>query len=70
MGNSTRKFESETIGGAGLQPVAAKQEPRDIDGAAFSKMRHKEGRDKAQVKFIVLRLIEYFEEGPSGLGEL
>lgn len=68
MGETVRKFESETIGLSGLQAVASKQEPRDIDGAAPGRARRMKGQDQAERKAVVLRLIEFFEEGPSGLG--
>jgi hypothetical protein len=69
MADPTRKFESETIALSGLKSVVEKTETGEIRSAGSRKSRHKEGRDKAQRKVIVLRLIEYFEQDPSGLGE-
>ena len=69
MADPTRKFESETIGLAGLQPVRTKHEARDTNGAGSGKARRKEGRDRAQTKIIVLRLIDHFKQDRSGLGE-
>jgi hypothetical protein len=62
MADPIRKFESETIGLSGLQPVRAKSETRDLDGAGSGTSRRKERRDKPQIKAIVLRLIDYFEQ--------
>jgi hypothetical protein len=70
MGEPYRKFESETIGLSGLQPATSKQDPRDIDGGALRRVRRSEGHDEAQRRVIILRLIEFFEEGPSGPGDL
>jgi hypothetical protein len=62
MADPNRKFESETIGRSGLQPVRAKSETRDLDDAGSGTLRGRERRDKAQIKVIVLRLIDHFEQ--------
>jgi hypothetical protein len=69
MADPTRKFESETLGLAGPQPIRSKDEARDTDGAGSRKARRTEGRDRAQTKLIVLRLIEHFEQDRSVLAE-
>ena len=69
MADPTRNFESEAMGLAGLQQVRTKHEARDKDGAGSGKARRKEGRERAQTKIIVLRLIDHFEQDHSVLGE-
>ena len=70
MADPIRNFESEVIAPPGLKRVAAKKEAGKDLGVSARKPRRKRGREEAQIKLLLLRLIEHFEAGPSDSGAL